>query len=279
MDKYDGYTELSFIPKNGRTLVDTLKYHGQSRVSARMQLNNEDTLCYFLIAMGGGLTEGEDYYTKISLAEDTRAIISTQAPTYIFKCDNHEITHQINEISVKKDAILEYLPDSLIPYRNARYRQDSEINVEKGGTLIYTDGLTSGWSPDGTEFSYEDIQLKTQITYDGNLMYADNVILEPNVFKMQDLGFFGDYKNYDSLVVVNEKINDAFVKELQDKFKNQDKVRVGISKLEGPGFVMRILGDNINFNRKVLMDCVDDIRGKLFGSPKLDLRKDPRFVY
>ena len=40
-----------------------------------------------------------------------------------------------------------------------------------------------------------------------------------------------------------------------------------------------VLGDNINFNRKVLMDCVDDIRGKLFGSPKLDLRKDPRFVY
>lgn len=94
-DEYDGYTDLVFTTKNNRTIVDKMYYEGQSRVSARMPLVNEDTLCYYLIAMGGGLTEGEKYMIKIKLDPNSRVILSTQAPTYIYKCDNNEVSGRL----------------------------------------------------------------------------------------------------------------------------------------------------------------------------------------
>ena len=273
-DEYDGYTDLVFTTKNNRTIVDKMYYEGQSRVSARMPLVNEDTLCYYLIAMGGGLTEGEKYMIKIKLDPNSRVILSTQAPTYIYKCDNNETTAQYTNIELGKNSVLEYIPDDIIPYRNAKYEQDNTVHMAKGSTLLYTDGVTAGWSPDSKLFQYTYVHMRSHIYYDDKLVYNDNLILDPNIYNLADLGLFESSENYTSLVAVDERIDEDFVHKVQQYMQDTLQMNMGVSKLEGPAMVMRVLGPDLNHNREAIMYCVNYLRKELLNSPKLELHKD-----
>ncbi len=53
--------------------------------------------------------------------------------------------------------------------------------MEKEIKLILTDGLTKGWSPDDAPFQYDDeVGLQKQkINYDGQLVYNDYLLVDP----------------------------------------------------------------------------------------------------
>lgn len=276
-DKYDGYTELSFSERGGETVADACIARGQARISAKLHLNGEDTPCYFLITMGGGLTEGETYETKLNARAGTHAVVTTQAPAYVFKCINGETTRSNFDVKVGRDAALEYLPDDVIPYGRSRYVQTSDIHVAKGGSLMYTDGITAGWSPSGKDFQYYFAHMISRIYYAGQLVYNDNLILDPHAYDMAGLGLFDGSRNYSSFVVVDEKIDNAFVQELQEMGKGFEDAVIGVTRLEGPALVVRVLGDSLNGNKAILGRYIDFVRGKLYGLPHLDMRKDVSF--
>ena len=52
------------------------------------------------------------------------------------------------------------------------------------------------------------------------------------------------------------------------------QMNMGVSKLEGPAMVMRVLGPDLNHNREAIMYCVNYLRKELLNSPKLELHKD-----
>ena len=62
---------------------------------------------YFLIATGGGYAEGEHYPQEITAGDDTHAIVTTQTPTYIYRCDNGIETVQESRYFVGRNAFLE----------------------------------------------------------------------------------------------------------------------------------------------------------------------------
>lgn len=274
----DGYTEIEFTYRGGRTVASKRVTGGQSKLSAPLHLNHEDTLAFFLITMGGGFVEGEHYKTFITSHEKTHAIVASQAPTYVYKCNDGKTTVQDVKVKVAKDAVLEYLPDDVIPYGNSKYRQVTEIDVAKGASLLYTDGITAGWSMNHKDFQYRYAHMVSKITYGGQLIFNDNLILDPHAFQMAELGLFEGYRNYSSLVVVDERVNSKLVEELQD-FNNLSfpGAIMGISRLEGPALVIRVLGESLNSNRAILYRSIDWIRQKFYGLPHLDLRKDEAF--
>lgn len=83
------------------------------------------------------------------------------------------MTKQTNELTVKKDAFLEYYIDETIPYKDAQFAQSTTVNMEKGAKLILTDGLTRGWSPDDQPFQFGQVSQKVTIKYDHELVYND----------------------------------------------------------------------------------------------------------
>ena len=275
----DGYTEIEFTYRNGRTVASKRISGGQSKVSAPLRLNDEATPALFLITMGGGFVEGEHYETFITSHEKTHGIVASQAPTYVYKCNDGKTTVQDVKVQVDKDAVLEYLPDDVIPYGNAKYRQTTQIDVEKGGSLFYTDGITAGWSMNHKDFQYRYVHMLSRITYGGQLLFNDNLILDPHAFEMAELGLFEGYRNYTSLVVIDERVNAKFVKELQD-FNNVafPGAIMGISLLEGPALVLRVLGESLNGNKAILYRSINWMRAKFWGLPRLNLRKDAAFV-
>ena len=237
---YDGFVHLGFSNRNGRTISHKKYQEGNSRVSA----DNSDANgvpYYFLINMGGGFVEGEQY-TSITLEEN---------------------------------SYLEYMADEVIPYLKSRYFQTSRIDMDKSAHLIYSDGVTAGWSHEDLPFQYHYFRNLTQIYQDNELVYSDQTLLEPQKQDMFKLGYFEGWRNYNSLVMVSPNIDEAFVKALRKYLEGLNlESDFAISSLDISGLVLRILGKTAEDNRRVIYSCADYFRQEIHGLTPLNLRKN-----
>src|SRR5699024_3756932 len=55
-------------------------------------------------------------------------------------------------LGINSGAALEYVPDQLILYRDADFRQRTVVNMHPQASLFLSDIITPGWSPDGGKF-------------------------------------------------------------------------------------------------------------------------------
>lgn len=273
----EGYIQLTFERRNERTVASEVYHEGNSRVSSQVVLHSENVPYYFLINSGGGFIEGERYKVDLEIKNDARALLTSQAPTYVYKCDNGLMTTQDGVIDLNENSFLEYITDEVIPFKNSNYRQTTTINMKDTSTLILLDGVTSGWSDDELPFKYANLQLKTTIYMNNRLFYNDHLITEPLYDSMESLGYFEEYLNYNSLVVISPNCTDEIVTAIRKELNMQDfTADFGLSQLEKPGFVMRSLAKTSEENHHVLMYALNLFREKAFGLPELELGKNHR---
>ena len=138
---------------------------------------------------------------------------------------------------MQKGSYLEYLPDPLIAYENAHYKQKNVVHMESGATFIYTDILTPGWSPEGKKFSYNTIQLVTEVYLNGKLGVFDHIKLNARTTNTMGLGFMEGYTHLGSMIAVSEYTNNSLLDELYEVIQiEESSFKFGISKLAVPGF-------------------------------------------
>src|SRR5699024_5593841 len=196
--------------KNGRTVAKNVYFQGAFKVMRPVYLSNGTYPCYYLLNPGGGYLDGDTYRMDISLEEDSKLTLTTQSSTKIYKTPTEEV-YQESHFHLKKGSYLEYLPDALIAYQDARYFQRNIFHMEQGATLMYADILTPGWSPEGKRFSYDQLRLKNEIHMDGKLAAFDHVKLKPDSQHMNELGFMEGYTHLGSFIVVSEKTTEEFI--------------------------------------------------------------------
>ena len=102
----------------------------------------------------GAFVEGEQYQVTIDVNKDAHALVTTQTPTYVYKCEKGQLTQQNTSITLEENSYLEYMSDEVIPYLKSRYFQTSRIDMDKSAHLIYSDGVTAGWSHEDLPFQY-----------------------------------------------------------------------------------------------------------------------------
>lgn len=243
MSKWTGVLELDMENRQGRTVAENVYFQGAFKIMRPVYLNRGAYPCYYLLNPGGGYLDGDTYQMNVSLKEDAHLTLTTQSATKVYKTPTKEV-YQETTFHLKKDSYLEYLPDALIAYQDARYYQKNVVHMEQGATLLYSDILTPGWSPEGKQFSYDRLRLKNEIYMDGDLVLFDHVKLEPGEQAMGSLGFMEGYTHLGSFIVVGEKTDDALIDRLYETIQNETgDFAFGISRLTVPGFTIRIMAN------------------------------------
>lgn len=277
-DEADGVIEIAFAQRSGRSVAEHAYSAGNSRLSSLLP-NVEGAPYLMTITTGGGFVEGERYRVDISAGKGARGMVASQAPTYVYKCDRGGHVEQTMRITADDNAFLELYWDEAIPYRTARFRQRTRIDLAPRATLVMTDGLTSGWSPDGRAFQYDQVSMHTRIFRAGRLVCNDHVICEPRVHTMDGLGFFEGYGVFSSCTIIDAAIDGSFVDAARVAVRaragaDAAGVRWGISLLAEGGVVMRVLGNEAQHNRRVIEALVNYFRDQVKHLPPITLRKN-----
>lgn len=269
-----GYTELIIQKTPRRTGAKKSYTVGAAKVSPAIYLDDDTIPCYYLIQLGGGYIEGEYYENIIKLEKESHAVLTTQASNKVYKSENGIPSKQYTNLYLERESCLEFINDSVILYKDAVYEQSTDIYLEKGAALIYSDGITSGWSPDGKLFQYKSARIKTNLYLEGELIYLDNLKITPSEYEVQSFGILEGYKNFGTMLVIDERIDKELVKKLREETKNLNlDVKFGISLLEKNGFIVRILGNLTQDIQKVINRVHTYLRKEFFELDELDLRK------
>ena len=115
--------------------------------------------------VSGGVLGGDRLDNEIRLEEGARVQVTTTGSTRIYRHRTEGPTaQQVTRYYVGPDALLEVLPDSLIPYAGSRYRQVTSYQLAPGACLLAWELVTPGREAHGERFAYDSLELQTTIS-------------------------------------------------------------------------------------------------------------------
>lgn len=270
---WTGYLNMDIENRRGKSVPKNIYFHNALKVQRPIYHGKTGMLCYYILNVGGGYLDGDTYRLEIRVRENAKLTLTTLGATLIYKTPDKP-AYQETEIHLEKNSYLVYMPDPVIGYENARYKQFDSIYMEKGAVLLYSDILTPGWSAQGNSFSYDMLQLKTNIYMDDELVVFDNIKLEPAAQQIDILGFMGDYTHLGTLIVIGQKTDDDLIKRLHAVIHEQTcDFDAGISRLTIPGFTIRVLANMTQDVQRVIAACHKVISQEWFGETPSSLRK------
>ena len=273
MEEWTGVLHLNAEDRKGKTVAKNVYFQGALKVMRPIYHDDSGRACYYLLNPGGGYLDGDRYQMKIEVGENAKLTLTTQGATKVYKTLK-SFAYQESEISLQAGSYLEYFPDPLIAYQHAHYKQKNVIRMDPSATLLYSDIITPGWSPEGERFSYKSVQLLNEIYMDGELVVYDHLHLKPALQNIRGLGFMEGFTHLGSMIVVCNQMNSSFLDQLYSIIeRNTFDYKVGLSLLPVSGFTVRVFANTTQVIERIFSEIHRHISQEWFQTKQYSLRK------
>jgi urease accessory protein len=147
--------------------------------------------------VSGGLLGGDQLALKVNVGAGARVQLTTTGATRIYRPRREALpTTQANEFTVNEDALLEYVPDAIIPFAGACFSQATTIHLAQGAGLFWWEILAPGREARGEAFGYDFVRMKTDVAALGLPIASERVRIEPRKRSTQSFGRLGPYRTW-----------------------------------------------------------------------------------
>jgi urease accessory protein len=273
----NGVLELSLARHGGTTRIERHYQRAPLHVYRAIYLDESvpEMAFVFVQQFGDGFVEGDRCRIDVDCGPGTAVHVTTQAATNLYRADRG-VAGQVVNLHVSSGAVLEYLPDAVVPFRGSRFLQRTSLTVHSTGTAIVGELLLPGRLARGERHAYELFEAEIEARRpDGTLLFADRLRLAPaegdGVRSLAQLG--GRDVVAMLYVVTRRKPGEELVEALR-KSSVDDDVLTGVSELPyGSGASVRLLGRTSKSVRKALTNFWQAARLAVLGVPVPDLRK------
>jgi urease accessory protein len=268
------------VAVRGQRSVATHQYHeGALRVLRPHYLDDSGQVCFVVVNPGGAYLGADLFLLDVEVGEGADLLLTTQSATKIYRTPG-SFAEQRMTLRLGEGARLELMPDQLIAYREASYRQNTHIILRPSSSLVMAEVITPGWSPDGASFRYEELRLRNEIVVEtgdgGHLLALDNLLIRPPAGDVTGLGFMEGFSHLGSLVVVDARVDQALADELHALTKHNN-AHTGVSLTRTvagtTGLVLRSLSNSTEELNRLLGACTTLLRKRWHGQAPLNLRK------
>ncbi|WP_052890175.1 urease accessory protein UreD [Thermogemmatispora carboxidivorans] len=152
--------------------------------------------------LSGGVLGDDRCELVIEVGPGARAMLTSTGATRLYRpraADRPAL--QRWQVHVGAGALLEHLPDALIPFAGARYRQEVLISLAEDAGLFWWEMVAPGRVARGECFAYEWLELLLTITSAGCPLAIERFRLEPHGRSPFSLARLGPYRYCASLYV------------------------------------------------------------------------------
>jgi urease accessory protein len=235
-----------------------------------------DMAFLFVQQFGEGLVQGDRYRVDIDCGPGSATHITTQAATNIYGARQNFATQMVN-LRVGAGAVLEYLPDPMVPFRGARLFQRTSVTADPEATVILGETLLPGRVAHGEAHRYDLYWGETEARRpDGSFLFADVLRLRPDGGGcLRSLGVLGPYDVIATLhVIAGQSDRARLVTLLREALAAEDEVLAGVSELPNcAGVGVRLLGPTSKAVQAALRAAWSVARLELLDTPAPNLRK------
>ena len=274
--------ELDFArdAATGRTVLASSAQEPPLRVVRAFPLADGSVLAH-LHNVSGGLLGGDRLTLSVKVGAGTNVQLTTTGATRVYRPRaGASDTTQTNEIRVAENALLEYVPDPLIPFAGARYVQRTSIHLAPDAGLFWWEIVAPGREARGEVFKYGRVEMRTDLIADGRLIAAERVRLEPGNHALSSLARMGLYRYWATFYICRVGLDagawlaaEAQLREVAAQLTEPGESLWGISTLVADGLLVRGLarrGRNVAAGLHALWS---EAKLRLYGREAIPPRK------
>ncbi|MNI00706.1 Urease accessory protein UreH [compost metagenome] len=265
-------------------IAKTFRYANERLSITDEKQNEHDQLGIYMMDCSPGLMSGDEYELSWHLQAGTSVFLTNQSFTKVHPSLENNKSSQKQIIRIGAHAVLEYMPEPVMLYKDANFDSDTDVNMEKGATLILSDILCPGRSQRGEQFQYKHYTNRLKVYVDEELIYYQNQRIEPQVMNLQAPGCWEDQTHLGNLYVFSEHIRQkhvdlllaAIVERLENDSELNEKtwpVRFGASLTYKYGLTVTIMGQHAWQLQQLLTEAWQAIRASLLGLMPLFIHK------
>jgi len=231
--------------------------------------------------LSGGVLGGDQLQLTIHVAANANAQVTSAGSTRIYRQRPGEVdSAQQTQVQVESGGLLEYLPDTLIPYARSRYRQRTQIELSHDAGLFYWEIITPGREALGELFEYEMLRLDLDIRAEGEPIASERMQLEPALRRHSSVMRLGHFRYFTSFYICRVGIPAstwlALETTLDESARQQSlfgEALWGVSTLRSHGIVLRGMGMNSRVLQRGLLNFWQSAKHELYGSEAILPRK------
>lgn len=212
--------------------------------------------------VSGGVLAGDRLALDVEVQAGAAAQITTTGATRLYR---HRAgaadSEQCARFTVGERALLEYLPDSVIPYAGSRHTQRTEIRLDSGATLFWWEVLAPGRLAAGERFAFDRLRVRTRIHAGERPVLWEDFLLEPARKDLPSLTRIFEYSHVASFCVVQEGRPSAIWRALEDRLNQLARERTrqgemvwGASALASDGVAIRGLAHSGRYLHQTLVE-------------------------
>jgi urease accessory protein len=199
--------------------------------------------------VSGGLLGGDGLELSVRVGPGASVQLTTTGATRLYRPRAEAAaTTQVNDVSVEENALLEYVPDSLIPFAGSRFGQRTTVRLGVGAGLLWWEFVAPGREARGELFEYERLELKMDLMAQGRPVAAERIRLEPRSRALSSLTRLGSHRYFATFYICRVGLGSAFwlaaereLREVAGKLTKPGENLWGVSTLVAHGLVVRCL--------------------------------------
>jgi urease accessory protein len=172
-----GSAHLTFT----RSGADTVLTRAFAMSPAKLiETSRRGPACWVYAAtLGGGFVGGDDIGLQADVTAGARALLTTQASTKVYR--SLRPSRQSLAAAVDADALLAVVPDPIVCFADAHFRQTQRYDLHADANLVMVDWMTSGRHAAGERWAFSRYESRFDIRRSAQRIFFDAVVLEPNI--------------------------------------------------------------------------------------------------
>jgi urease accessory protein len=199
--------------------------------------------------LSGGVLGGDRLALNVLVESEAIVQLTSMGATRLYRSRREsQPAVQVNEIKLGEGALLEYLPDALIPFEGSRYYQETRIELAAGAGLFWWETVAPGREARGEIFAYDLLQFKLDIKAAGKPLAQERVKLEPALMSLSSPVRLGHYLYFSTFYICRVGLEPArwlalekHLAELAERLSRPAEILWGVSALPAHGLVVRAL--------------------------------------
>lgn len=226
----------------------------------------------YILSSGGPNVDGDRYEQEIEMRRGSIGHVTTGAATKIAEMkDNFSAMYQ--KITLEEDSYLEFMPESTIPCKEARFANYTDIICHPTATLFYSELFTCGRKHSGAEiFKYDILSVTCDARRpDGERLFREKFVIEPSKEQVDIIGVMGRYHMFANVIVLTPpECAEKIYEQVEVGFSADKKIGCGITRLpNNSGLLFKVVGMEVQPVKTRVREFGSIVRQVVKGKPLL----------
>lgn len=230
---HHGKLEMGFELRRGYTRMPHVFQQPPLKASRELYEGQDPTATVYIMESSGGMVAGDQNEISVKLAPDSRVRLIQQSALKIYPSHTGDVCVLKNEVELEERSRLEWMPEVIIPFVDAKFQVDTTLRVANDATVLWGEIVAPGREKRGEVFAYESFRSNFKIFVEDELIAFDSLHFSPKDTDLQRPGVLEDAMYIGSIWLVSPNIKNIDLRTIQETFRNSEDSNGGITKLEG----------------------------------------------